>query len=188
MTLTENDAVEALAAIEAAETKARQLARYRAASPFLLLWGTIWLIGFGGTDFYPKLSHPLWNALSLLGFGITVWLVWRLRCRPRAASSSPAWAWRTIAMMVLGFGFAFGTFLLLRPRSAEASLAYSGLLAGTIYTGLGIFLGMRWLVTGLSLIGLTFAGYFLLPAHFSLWMAVAGGGALILAGLWLRRV
>jgi len=27
-----------------------------------------------------------------------------------------------------------------------------------------------------------------LSAHFNLWMAVVGGGALILAGLWLRRV
>jgi hypothetical protein len=34
---------------------------------------------------------------------------------------------------------------------------------------------------------LTIVGFFVLPAIFMLWMAVVGGGALVLGGLWLRR-
>jgi hypothetical protein len=34
---------------------------------------------------------------------------------------------------------------------------------------------------------LTLFGYVTLASHFYLWMAVVGGGALVLAGLWLRR-
>ena len=35
---------------------------------------------------------------------------------------------------------------------------------------------------------LTLIGFFYLPVYFGLWMAVVGGGGLILGGLWLRSV
>jgi hypothetical protein len=36
--------------------------------------------------------------------------------------------------------------------------------------------------------GLTLGGFFYLPQHFLVWEGFVGGGALILAGLWFRRV
>jgi hypothetical protein len=50
----------------------------------------------------------------------------------------------------------------------------------------GLWIGSRLAVTGLALAVLTLVGYYLFPAYFLLWMAVVGGGALILAGAWLR--
>jgi hypothetical protein len=41
-------------------------------------------------------------------------------------------------------------------------------------------------VTGIGMAALTLVGYYLFPAYFFFWMAVVGGGALMLAGLWLR--
>ena len=61
-------------------------------------------------------------------------------------------------------------------------------MCGTIYAAVGVYLGTRWLITGLGLLGLTFIGYTALDTHFALWMAWVGGGGLILAGIWLRRV
>jgi hypothetical protein len=48
--------------------------------------------------------------------------------------------------------------------------------------------GTRYVVSGIAVAALTLAGFFLLKQHFLLWMAAVGGGAMILAGLWLRRV
>ena len=35
---------------------------------------------------------------------------------------------------------------------------------------------------------LSLGGFYLLPAHFLLWMGLVGGGFLIVSGLWLMRV
>jgi hypothetical protein len=40
---------------------------------------------------------------------------------------------------------------------------------------------------GLIVTALTIAGFFLLPAWFYLWMAIASGGSLILSGLFIRK-
>ena len=62
------------------------------------------------------------------------------------------------------------------------------LLIGAIYAGAGLWLGSRFVITGLVIIALTLGGYFYLHDHFLLWMAFIGGGGLVLAGFWLRRV
>jgi DNA-binding MarR family transcriptional regulator len=62
------------------------------------------------------------------------------------------------------------------------------LLVALWYALLGIWRrGMRMALLGLVLGLLTVAGYFWLAQYFLLWMAVVGGGALILGGFWLRR-
>jgi hypothetical protein len=59
---------------------------------------------------------------------------------------------------------------------------------GAIYASIGLWLGTRFVLTGLGVIALTLGGYFLLREHFLMWMALVGGGGLILAGFWLRKV
>jgi hypothetical protein len=43
-------------------------------------------------------------------------------------------------------------------------------------------------LAGVVVAALTLIGFFGLPQYFLLWMAVVGGGALILGGFWLRSV
>ena len=54
--------------------------------------------------------------------------------------------------------------------------------------GLAMGNGMRLIATGIALAVLTLVGFFAFPALFSLWMAVVGGTALILGGVWMLRV
>jgi hypothetical protein len=61
------------------------------------------------------------------------------------------------------------------------------LLVATTYVLLGIWIGGRYAAIGIVIAILTMVGFLLLPAHFLLWMAGVGGGALILTGLWLHR-
>ena len=66
------------------------------------------------------------------------------------------------------------------------ALGVVSLIVALFYFLGGLWIGSRLAVTGLALAVLTLVGYYLFPAYFLLWMAVVGGGALILAGVWLR--
>ncbi len=187
MTLTQTEAAEALSTIEATAARTKQLSAYRRASPFLLLWGAIWIVGFSADDLVPTIAHRIWLGLNILGMAVTVWLVVTIR-KGRATQGDSRKIWRTLGLIALGFLFGFATFTLLRPRDMNAAVAFAGLLSGTIYAAIGMFVGLRWLVTGLGLLALTFLGYFTLTVHYALWMGWVCGGGLILAGLWLRRV
>ena len=57
------------------------------------------------------------------------------------------------------------------------------------YALIGLFFNApRLTIAGAVVAALTLGGYFYLPSHFMLWMAVVGGGSLILAGVWMRQV
>ncbi len=185
MTLTESEAAAALASIEAAETRSSQLERYRRASPYLLLWGAIWLAGFTADDLLPAYARQIWRGLILFGLAAQLWLAFT---RTRTHSAARKRSVQSLAVSGLAALFGFGVVYLMQARDQHAVLAFSGLLTGTIYAAIGVFAGVRFLVTGLAMIGLTFTGYALLSAHYALWMAMICGGGLMLAGLWLRRV
>jgi len=187
MTLTPSEAAAALATIEATETRAKQLNAYRKGSPFLLLWGAIWVVGFSVEDLAPQMTHTAWLTLDLIGGIATLALVALGRQRVNERIGNRA-AQKVLALTAISILFSFATFMLLRPRNPLAGMAFAGLELGMIYSTIGVFVGTRWMITGLGLLTLTFAGYFSLTAHYGLWMAFVCGGGLILAGLWLRRV
>jgi hypothetical protein len=96
--------------------------------------------------------------------------------------------WRFPALTLTVFAFIFATCAVMSPINGRQVSAFIPLVVATGYTILGLWLGVRFIAVGVVLAMLTLGGFFLLPAYFGLWMAICGGGALILAGLWLRRV
>ena len=85
-------------------------------------------------------------------------------------------------------GFFCAVFAVLSPVNGRQVAAVIPLALAAAYILAGIWRGPRFVVTGMVIAALTLAGFFLLEQHFFLWMAGVGGAALILAGLWLRRV
>ena len=70
----------------------------------------------------------------------------------------------------------------------EGQLLFGAFSAAVVASAFGgLWLGLRLVVAGTVLGLLTLGGYFLLRDYFLLWMAVVGSGALLLAGVWLRR-
>ena len=63
-----------------------------------------------------------------------------------------------------------------------------GLVFGFIYWSSGIWTGWRMAALGVALVALTLVGFYAVRGWYSLYMGVVSGGALILGGLWLRRV
>jgi hypothetical protein len=87
------------------------------------------------------------------------------------------------------FAFIAAVFVILPPSNDAQISAFFPTVVALFYCLIGIWTrGTRLVFAGIAVAALTLGGYFLLPQYFTLWMAVAGGGALILGGIWLRTV
>jgi hypothetical protein len=181
MTLSSEQASQALRDVEAISHRSSQLYRYQRFAPMLVLWGVIWLVGFSLTHFFPARTSSIWIVLDVAGIAGCIFLG---RKGKQNASHSTSWRWLASSLSVLVFYVA--VLNLFQPSSGEQSAVLISLIVALFYVLAGLWIGARLAVTGFALAVLTLVGYYLFPAYFLLWMAVVGGGALILAGVWLR--
>jgi hypothetical protein len=181
MTLSSEQASQVLREVEAVSHRSGQLYHYQRFAPMLVLWGVIWLIGFGMTNFFPARAFWLWIALDVLGVAGCIYLGGRGK---QEASNSGAWRW--LASIAAIFVFYIVVLRIFQLFSGQQSAALITLLVALFYVLSGVWIGARLTVAGIAMAALTLLGYYMFPAYFFLWMAVVGGGALMLAGLWLR--
>jgi hypothetical protein len=184
MPIQPQEAADALRDIEHAEHHSASAFRYQKASPHLFLWGVIWTIGYSVTYVRPG-SWLIWIPLLVVGMVGSFWIDWRA-----AAGRSPASAgWRYVATVLALFLFTAALFAVLPPKSSSQADSVVPLLIALCYVLLGLWKrATRTALLGFALGVLTVAGYFWIPQYFPLWMALVGGGALILGGFWLRRI
>jgi hypothetical protein len=187
MTLTPQDAAAALADIAHARSRSFELRAYQDAAPHFLLWGVIWLLGYGATDLAPHAANWVWLVAVSAGL-IGGLLIGRATARRvGGAAGGRRYQRQFWGLAVIMTVFAFGVFAIMRPTDGRQVAAFWPLLMAGIYSALGLWIGTRLLITGIALAVLTLGGFLFLPAHFLLWMAVVGGSVLFLTGLWLRR-
>lgn len=183
MPLSPNEAADALRDISQTENRSAKAYGYHMMSPHLLLWGAIWLGEYGGFYLDPRRSG-MFSLLSLVGVAGSFLIGWWMK-RGRADHSS----WRYGATLVAAFFFVTAFFAIFHPLSATQIGAFFPLLVAFLYVLMGIWgNAFRMGATGVALCVITLVGYFYFPATFMLWMAIAGSGALILGGLWMRSV
>lgn len=183
MSIRPEEAASALQDIERAERQSARIYGYRKASPHLLLWGVIWIMGYASTYIWPE-GGMAWAVLVPAGILASFWISRRAAAKPSAGG----FAWRYGATAFAIFLFITATFAVLPPRSAKEVGAFVALLVAILYVLLGVWRsGARMVLLGLAVGALTVGGYFGLPHYFLLWMAGVGGGGLILGGFWLRR-
>jgi len=181
--LSPNEAADALRDISKTELRSAKAYGYRMTSPHLFLWGAIWLAEYAGFYFDPHKSW-LFSALSLVGLVGSFIIGWWMK-----GSRGTYTSWRYFATVVLAFLFVTALFAIIPPTTAKQMGAFFPLLVALLYCLMGIWgNALRMGVTGLALGTITLVGYFYFPATFMLWMAIAGGGALMLGGLWMRSV
>ena len=183
MSLSSREAAETLSDVERASRRSARAFGYRKASPHLIVWGLVWLAGYSATDLRPADASLIWLALIVAGGAISFFLGRSGGSRAGAQNS-----WRYLGLVAILFVFIAATYTLMWPVSDPQQGAFIPLLFGTIYAGVGLWLGMRLVITGVAMIVLTLGGYFFLHEHFLLWQAFVGGGGLILAGIWFRTV
>jgi hypothetical protein len=195
MSLSPGQAAESLKEIEKTARRSAEAHEYAFSSPGFILWGLIWAAGYTGTYLLP--NYGFVHGISWLWFGLIVVgivgssVLGRRRYRdltPEAAARGKAIGLRWGMTMLVFYVFLFAVFAVLRPRNPAVSGAFIPLLIAAIYAVYGIWRGLRFLYAGIAVAVLTLGGWFWLPQYFLLWMAMVGGGSLILVGLWLRKV
>lgn len=195
MSLSHGQAAESLKEIEKTARRSAEAHEYAHASPQFILWGLVWMVGYAGSDLLPNYGFVhginwLWFGLVLIGiFGSHV--LGRRRYRnlpPDALAKGKAIGFRWGMTMLVFYAFIAATFAVMRPVNPAASGAFVPLLIAAIYCIMGIWQGLRFLYAGIAVAVLTLFGWFWLPQYFLLWMAMVGGGSLILVGLWLKKV
>jgi hypothetical protein len=182
MTLSSKQAAEVLREVDAVSQRSGQLYRYRRAAPMLMLWGVIWFLGFSLTSVIPAHVSLIWMTLDVVGVLGCVYFA-----RSGKGERPIATTLRWLASLFSIFAFYVLTLIVLQPTSGIQSAALISLIVALFYVLTGFWVGSRFAVAGTLLAALTLFGYFVLVAHFYVWMALVGGGALILAGVWLRR-
>ena len=182
MALSPDEAAQALSEIEAAETRSRTAYGYLIGGSYLILWGIIWVVCYSLVDFRPKSVSMIWLVGCAIGVAVSVILGWRRGERAERRG------WRAFVPATGYVVFAFLLLNILRPRSVEDSSIAVALIVSLAYVQIGVHLGDRLVLIGAGLAALSLAGYFWIPLHFHLYMAFVGGGSMILAGFWLRRV
>jgi len=189
MSLSSDQAAESLKEIDRTQRRSGEARRYAHSSPAFILWGVIWMVGYTATDFYPHHSGALWAFLMLVGFAGQLGIGWQ---RARAGEPHPGMnryaGLRMLASFIAIGCFVTATYAVFGHVGWKQQASFVPLLASLFYVLIGLWAGMRFVITGIAVAALTLGGFFYLPAHFLLWMAAVGGGALILAGLWMRKI
>jgi hypothetical protein len=183
MSLSSEEAAAHLSQAESAGRRSAQLYSYRRTSPHLIMWGAIWVIGYGVCDFFPHYGNATWIGLILAG--VIGGIFFGRRC---ASKTGGPRAWRMIGLAVLAVFFVAATYTIMWPVHGAQVATYPALITGTVYAGVGLWAGLRYVVTGIMVIALTLGGFFWVHEHLLLWMAFVGGGSMMLAGLWFRAV
>lgn len=182
MPLSREQAEGALRDITQTERRSSSAYGYKSAAPYLILWGILWIIGYGATDLTPHISGAVWGGVTIVG-SVASALVGM-----RRGGVKRSFSWRIFFSWIAAIFFICAIFTVLKPSDGAQVGAVIPLLVACSYVIMGIWMGTRLAVAGIVIAALTLFGFFFIPAHFALWMAAIGGAALIGTGLWLRSV
>jgi hypothetical protein len=169
---------------DAAEKRSAQAYTYQRFAPYLFLWGVIWVIGYGATDLIPRMAGWIWTGLVLAALAISM-AIGRSTVPSRQGVKSN---WRYVLFFAAVWAFFASTYAVIPPVSGMQQGAFPPLVVALLYILFGLWFGPRLVIAGVTVGALTLSGFFYLPQHFLLWEGFVGGGALILAGAWFRRV
>ena len=182
MTITKEDASQALGEIDQARGRLREAITYGYAWPYLVIWGLAWMIGDLGTEIAPpRLVEWIWPSTSV------VYAFVQRRRSPYAAGRRD---WRPMATAGTIMLFLVILTFVIEPLDAKRDHSVFGLFFGFAYIVQGLWLGWRLVALGALLTALTLFAFFALPlwGGYLTFMGVVSGGALVVGGLWLRKL
>ncbi len=186
MNISPTEAEEALAAIQAMAQKTRKSIASSGAYIFLIITGIIWLVGFLSTQFLTgAIVVYIWVGMSLAGSALSILLGSRTGRRVRSASANATARRAGFFWLFLVF-FAVAVIAVARPTDGKqvTMLIILFIMLGQLAMGLLLSFSSTW--WALPITALALVGYFLLPGIFYLWMAILGGGGMIVLGLYIR--
>ncbi len=184
MNISPQQAADALRDIELTESHSRQLHQYQSGSSILFLWGVIWMIGYGVTGYSHKAL--IWIPLSVIGMLATFMLSRKFRHHYTPADWKVRGRKFGLSWVVI-FAFISSVYAVMQPHNPNVFAAFPALMVAFSYGIAGALFLPRYLWLGIAVFALTLTGFFYVADGYNYWMAVVGGGALMLGGLWLRK-
>jgi hypothetical protein len=183
--ITAEQAANALKEADATERRSFEAYSYSQSAPYCFVWGVVWLLGYGLEALAPEPYREWlgwwWMGLSLAGAIASIVI------GQRQSACRPGKPWRMGLLIVILWLFNFALFSVLKPQNYLQVGAYYPLLFGAIYAAIGLWLGLRYILVGVFMAASALIAYFYLPEYFFHWMALVGGGSLVLTGFWMRK-
>ena len=186
MSITKDEASQALGEIEAARGRVWEVKAYGYASPFLIIWGLVWMAADCILQFEPRWELT-WPIAVAVGAAASFFAGFSLP-KPETRPGARAAGWRSFAIWFVVVGFIVSLFLVIPTASGRVTHSIFGLVFGFIYLAMGLWMGWRLAVLGAALVALTLVGFYFVGPWYALYMGLVSGGALLLGGLWLRRL
>jgi hypothetical protein len=172
-----------LADVESARAAMRHAIRAHRGHFHLWIWGVAWTIMpllayFRGDDaarFFPFICVAGGVLSIIVGF-----------TQQRQIRRPPNGRFAAVMITVWLFAALF-PFVLHVPFNPRTLYAYCCLVAMQTYVIAGLWTDSYLLWVGITVTALILAGVYFFPAIFWLWMAVFGGGSLVLTGFYVRH-
>jgi len=183
MQLSPQEAAAALADVEAARSAMRRVIRAHRGHYHLWIWGVLWVMmpltaqlgGDSAARFFPWICLAGGIASAWAGF-----------TQGRQIRMTRNTRFLGVLAALIGFAALF-PFVLRAPFDVRTGYAYMCLVAMQGYVVAGLWTDSYLLWLGIVVTVLVIAGLFLFPGIFWVWMAVFGGGSLILSGFYVRH-
>ena len=188
--ITENEAAESLRDVERVSRRTHVAGAYAVASPHLILWGLIWVVGYAGCGLTaPERWGLVWLPWIVAG-SIGSAILGRRAARSGAAKTGDATSpnTRSLLMALIIMLFMGSVYLVFKPTTMLPYLVFPALIMALTYALVGTFGLPRFTWIGAGVWAAVMLGYLLAPALMPFWIAAAGGGGLILGGLWMRTI
>lgn len=182
MSLSSLEAAKSLSQVAQTERRSTIVYGYRQSSVHFFIWAAVWAAGYSATYLVPTNAPRIW--LIVVSLGMAASFLAGVKAGPSLTRPNGL---RMLGAAAVTQAFMASVMIVIHGQGWEMGVLWP-LLLGAIYAAVGLWAGLRYAATGVTLMGLTLVGYFYLPQYFCLWMAVVGPGALLLGGIWLRRV
>lgn len=181
MQISPEEAQESLADIDRVISQTRRAIAGSGSDLVLIIWGIIWMLGYGVSQFRPQWSGLIWMILVWPGAAAS-WLV----ASRKSVIKSPQGQRIGFFWLAL-FAFAGIWLFILAPFNTSRLGAFFATVPMFGYVVAGLWLGRFWIILGASVTALTLLGLAVAGDYFNLWMAAAGGGSLLVSGIYIRR-
>lgn len=184
MAITQAEAAAALQDIEQTSRRTAISGAYSIASPHLILWGLIWAVGYTGCGIMPVEKWGLiWLPLIAIGVAGAVLLA----RRPRPVNAAQSGTSRSFLLGGAVALFVLASYTVFQPVSPQPYLVFPSLITALVYVTIGVFGFPRFVWIGAAIFLVSMGAWLFAQPLLPFLIAAAGGGGLILGGLWLRQ-
>jgi hypothetical protein len=170
-----------LAEVDDVVRRVKQSRIYRRSGDIFIVWGVLQFARQALFHVFPPIAVVGWFSVDLIGVVVTILMLRNVLGGPGRFPS------RMLATFALFYGFGWIWADVIGGLGPRALAAFWPTLFEFGYAVVGLWFGAAFLVIGLAAAALTVAAYLWAGDAFWLALSIINGGALILAGLWMRR-